>query len=166
MELVPFQTKKKKVFKHEITTEEAIKTELLSYWKKQYPKMLSHLKDNPHLLDTLTDSLVPVLAPQYITDTTLPWTIARVSNPLEALLTLEEIAKGANETFPKRRITILPKTHQKLLKRVYTSHLILDSLSKTIASNKKAAKTLRILHKRLGIYTKKKPPFKPGLHID
>lgn len=57
-------------------------------------------------------------------------------------------------------LKILPPSYQKALKNMYVSIKTRDALAKTIGSNKKAKKYLRILQKRLGIYPHKKPPFK------
>lgn len=167
MNLTPYQDKRKKEFPDGTTPEEAILQELLAFWKKEFPLVYEHLKENPNLLDGLVNNLAPVIAPKYAFDTTLPWTKLRIQNILEALLTLEEILSIKSETIiPRKRTSILLKPYQKHIKRLLTSEYIRDSLAKSMNSKKGAKKFLRVMHKRLGIYTKRKPPFHKILKIE
>lgn len=160
MELTPYQQKRKVKYSEETSTNEAITKELLSFWEKSYPKIFEHLKSNPALLDNLVLPISNVSSPVIVEDNTLPWTINRVQALLESLLTLEEICEVTSTKLPKRRYQFLPPPYRKYIKRLFTSQKTLELLSTAVSSKKRAKKTLRILHKRIGFYTQKKVPFK------
>jgi hypothetical protein len=87
------------------------------------------------------------------------WTTERATAPLTTLLEIEAIYETNSLTFPKRRYLFLPATYRKALKKTLTSEITLQALAAELKSAKKAKRTLRILHRRYGIYTTKKPKF-------
>ncbi len=62
----------------------------------------------------------------------------------------------------RRCIKLCPPYYRKATKEVYRSSEVVLNLAELLNSKKKAKKYMRILAKRLGIYTKKKKPFKEG----
>jgi hypothetical protein len=104
----------------------------------------------------------------FLAYTTSPYFVANRQDPIKLLLAFDAILILLTglitiieqyDVVPSRRYKILPKPYQKALKNIITSQKTLELIAKATNSKKGSKKRLRILHKRLGIYTKKKPPF-------
>ncbi len=78
---------------------------------------------------------------------------------LESLLTIFWQLKQ-KYGLSKRFIKIMPPYYRKAFKEIYRSKKVMLSLAKFLNSKKKAKKYMRILQKRLTIYTQKKKPWK------
>jgi hypothetical protein len=154
-ELVPFQTKRNKHFSESITAVKAVESELSAYFVKLY---------GPDVVDAQLYALkfAPLTSPEMINDKSIEWSIEHVSEPLSLLIQTQNDFNEKNIKFPSRRYLFLPKTYQKMLKQILMSQETLEKLALTLKSTKKAKRTLRILHKRYGIYTEKKPKFTPS----
>jgi len=166
-ELVPFQEKRKKQFPADFSILQAISSELEKHVKKAYPTFEfgtgtvatditatvfgKQVIMGQVSLEVLATALAPVVSPVAMkTDTA--FSLATLEVPM---LILSQLSIALTV---KRAYLVLPKPYQKAIKRTYISITTLKKLSAFLESNKKAKKYLRIMHKRLGIYTKKKPP--------
>jgi len=167
-ELVPFQEKRKKQFPADFSVLQAISIELEKHVKKTYPAFEfstgtvtsditatvfgKQVITGRVTLEVLATALAPVASP-----------VAMKKNELFSLATLEVpmllLSQLANALGVKRAYEVLPKPYQKAVKKTYTNATTLEQLGAFLQSKKKARKYLRIMHKRLGIYTAKKPPF-------
>lgn len=166
-ELVPFQEKRKKQFPVGYSVIQAITSELEKFYKKSYPTIEfgtgmvtadanatvfgKQMVTGAVSLEVLATALAPVVSPVAMKKPA-PLTLATLEVPM---LLLSQLAKKLGS---KRAYLALPKPYQKAIKRYYTSKATLANLGDFLQSKKKAKKYLRILHKRLGIYTEKKPP--------
>ncbi len=170
-ELVPFQTKRKKLFPLNTTPEQAIQSEIEKYFKK----IGVSLSTSTNTILKVDNSLIKVLDQQSLPDEiTMEFvisTLAPLCSPLlfsakkEITITeLERVVlilrKLATDTSIKETLEVVPKHYAKTITRLFTSQKTLDQLSVTLASNKRAKKYLRIMQKRLGIYKERKPPFR------
>lgn len=178
-ELVPFQRKRKKLLPITITPLQAVSDELLVYLSEKFPQYLTfvensdknfikycdeekktlysvQLQDVPRPVE-LARIIAPVTSPELINDSTLPWTHHRLDSPV---ITLYFLAQKLSVAKP---ICLLPKPYQAMMRKVYSDVSIRNALAINIASARRASKYLRILQKRLGIYSKKKTPFKVDL---
>lgn len=167
-ELVPFQEKRGKRFKENVTSQQAIELELTKYFANNYPTLkfeggeLEISKDAAVLdqqqitelpnITSFSFTIALVTSPTLIADETIPWTLSRLESPM---LLMRLVAKGNT----KSPYLVLPKPYQKMIKRVYTNALTFDKLAAFLKSKKRAKKYLRIFQKRLGIYSTRKPPF-------
>ena len=166
-ELVPFQEKRKKQFATNTTVQAAIANELEKHFKKAYPTFAfgtgTVTADTVAIvfgkqtvigavsLEVLATALASVASPVAMkTDTA--FSLATLEVPM---LLLSQLSMALTV---KRAYLVLPKPYQKAIKRTYIRVTTLKKLGAFLESNKKAKKYLRIMHKRLGIYTKKKPP--------
>jgi hypothetical protein len=159
-ELVPFQTKRKKQFPVGTTQSEAVLLELTKHFKKVYPEFvfvesITPNTANTHVFGTRkvpTNISLSNLAALYLQTQDFP----TLKNLELFMLNLQTIALSAKI---KRAYLVLPKPYQMAVIRQYSSMATFDSLATELASKKRAKKYLRILQKRMGIYTKKKPGF-------
>lgn len=102
----------------------------------------------------LTELLSPVVFAQLPGNSIPLWVCDSIVVLLEALkFCLEESEQ------PKKLINLLPATYQKYVKKTLLNEETLLKLSEFLHSRKKAKKYLRIILKRLGIFSRKKPPF-------
>lgn len=167
-ELVPFQEKRGKQFPENTTPLQAITIELRKYFSDYYPTLEFgtdelDLPPNVLVLDTQKITSLPtfesfshevarVTSPALLTDVSIPWTLRRLEVPMLLLI-------FAAKKITKSPYLLLPKPYQKILKRVYTSQETNDKFAVFLESKKRAKKYMRIFQKRLGIYSKRKPPF-------
>lgn len=170
-ELVPFQTKRKKLFPSNTTPEQAIQFELEKYFKKIGVTVSMSTNTVSKVGDTQIKVLDQQSLPDDISMDFIISTLAPLCSPLlfsakkEITITeLERVVlilrKLATDTSTKETLEVVPKHYAKTITRLFTSQKTLDQLSVTLASNKRAKKYLRIMQKRLGIYKERKPPFR------
>lgn len=166
-EIVPFQDKRKKQFPKDTTSLDAVTSELDKHFKKNYKDFTFGNSDfatnetvtelgkqsetREFSLTSFSACIASITSPALLKKSTS--TLARLELP-QLMLTIIARTLGI-----KRPFHILPKPYQAMLKRVYMDQQTLEELASFLKSKKKAKKYLRILHKRLGIYTAKKPPF-------
>lgn len=170
-ELVPFQEKRGKIFPADTTPLQAVSQELQKYLGKVAPDIVYDI-DTPLTFDpntqvlgqvefsvipsinNIASILTPVVSPAVVQNEPLPWTLTRLELPVALL------RKLATEIGTKETLDVLPKSYRKAIKKLYTNKATQTRLAEFLQSGKRAKRYLRIMHKRLGIYKERKPPFK------
>lgn len=162
MELVPYQAKRGKKYPSGTTSEIALLSELSA--------LLSQLPEgNARFVpDTATRVLGKQVFPTTLTQTDAIAIFAPVLSekqgdriPLFLLeLPVLLLSSLSSQQKLRRPYKLLPKPYQKRIKTTYTSKHTRDGLATFLDSKKKARRYMRIFHKRLGLYTKRKPPFR------